>query len=82
MKEYKEKFDNETDWRKKVLIVEFFHLLQLTKHPSWRVRDTAFVLNKSIGLISEDLMLAKAIQSGEIEECTSRHKAIKLLRSK
>lgn len=80
---YKEKFDNETDWRKKALIVELFHLMMLMRHKgTWTVKKTAATFKKSVGLISENLNLARAIKNSELDNCTSRNKALKIIRSK
>lgn len=77
---YREKFHNITEWKHKVLIVELFHLLRLSKAPKWREEDTAKYFNVSIALVSENLRLARALKIGIIDGCTSRDKAIKLLR--
>lgn len=81
MKPYKEQFDSETDWRKRVLIVELFHLQMLVNNPRWRIRDTARAFKRSVGLISENLELAKHIRNGKFDDCRSREKAMKILRS-
>ena len=78
---YKEKFDNESDWKQKILIIELFHLHMLYKREKWTEKKTAKYFNKSIALISENLMLAKAIRNEELEGCTSRVKALKIVRS-
>ena len=75
---FREKFHNETDWKKKVIILEIFHLVMLSRNKKWRVRDTAIKLRISIGLASEDLMLASRIVI--VQDCKSRQQALKILR--
>lgn len=77
---YKEKFDNETNWRHRVLIVELFHLKQQVSNPGWRILDSAKSFGRSIALISENLELAKHVREGKFDSCPSREKAIKILR--
>ena len=81
MKSYKEQFDNETDWRKRVLIIELFHLNMLVNNKQWRIVDTANVFKRSVALISENLELAKHVREGKFDSCTSREKAMKILRA-
>lgn len=77
----KEKFDSETDWRRKALLVELFHSVMLLKHNGeWDVRKSASAIGRSVGLISENIQLAKAIKEGKLDKCDSRNKALKLIR--
>ena len=46
----------------------------------WRIRDTANMLKLSLGAVSEDLQLARAITNDRLEKCTSRNQALKRLR--
>jgi hypothetical protein len=79
---FKEKYDSETIWHRKVLIVELFHLAQKNTHrrstdKKWTQRDTARVLGVSVGLISENLKLAKAIHKNDsILSCETRQEAL------
>jgi hypothetical protein len=78
-----EKFDSETDWRRKALIVELFHSMMLLKHgDAWNIKRTATILHKSVGLISENINIARAIKLGLLETCDSRNKALKIMRGK
>lgn len=77
----KEQFENETDWRRKALLVELFHSIMLLRHGNeWNVRRTAKSIGKSVGLISENINLAKKIKDGTLDKCESRNKALKLIR--
>lgn len=77
---YKEKFRRSTDWKQKVLTVELFHLLMLSKNPKWKLNDTAKYFQVSIALVSENLKLAKFIENGIVGACTSRDNALQILR--
>jgi len=77
---YKEKFDNETNWRNRVLIVELFHLQKKMYNPLWKIADTAKVFGRSAALISENLDLASHVRAGKFDDCQSRQKAMKILR--
>lgn len=76
---YKEKFHKSTDWKQRVLIMELFHLLMQSKHKNWHLSSTAKYFGVSMGLVSENLALAHAMD--EVEDCTSRVKALAAMRS-
>ena len=77
------RFKDETDWRDKCLLLEIIHIkLRQTKR-YWRIKDTARALKLSVGLVSEDLQLARALANELIDrDITSRNKAIKLMKEK
>jgi hypothetical protein len=76
-----ERFKNEKRWKDKCLLLEIIHIKMKQQKKLWRIRDTAKMLNLSVGLVSEDLQLArKLVDDEEISKCESRNKAIKLLR--
>lgn len=77
---HKEKFHRSTDWKERVLTVEFFHLLMLSKHTKWTVKSTAEYFNVSMALVSENLKIAHALGEGLLDGCTSRVKALKELK--
>lgn len=75
---YKEKFKLSHNWKEKIFLVSMFHSKQLLRTKNkWKVRDTANYFNVSIGLISENLMLAREIES--IDDCKSRASALRKL---
>lgn len=80
MTTYREKFKSSTDWKQKVLTMEFFHLLMLTRNKKWKLENSAKYFSTSVALVSENIKLAKMLKLGIIDACTSRDKAIKLLR--
>lgn len=80
---YKEHFRSATDWKEKVLIMEMFHLLMLFRRKNtWHQRDTARYFKVSMALVSENLKIAHAIGLNELDNCTSRDKALKVLKTK
>lgn len=78
---HKERFHNSTDWKEKVLIVEFLHLLMCTRDENWHLVSTAKYFNVSTALVSEDLKLARMVRNGIVNACSSRDKALKFLKS-
>ena len=78
---YREKFRQSIDWRTKVLTMELFHLLMLSKKREWNLTSTARYFGVSIALVSENLKLSGPLKDGLLDECNSRDKALKLLRN-
>ena len=82
------KFKDETAWKDKCLLLELIHIKMRQQsinkgHGKWTIRHTAKLLNLSIGLVSEDLQLARAITNNTISnDVKSRNQAIKCLRNK
>lgn len=73
---FKERYDNEPHWAKKIIILELFHLTQKTKK-KWGYRDTAKYFGLSLGLVAENMKLAIEIHKDEsLMECVSRNQAI------
>lgn len=56
------KIQPKLSWQLRVRQVNNFHLDHLKVDPKWRIEDTARELNRSIGRVSEDLMLAEWIR--------------------
>lgn len=52
-------------WVEKAISTHRYHVEKLKHHPSWTITDTATSLNRSIGSISEDLLLANWIRTHE-----------------
>lgn len=52
-------------WQERVRQVEMIHKNQLADNPKWGLRDTAAMLNRSLGKVSEDLMLAEWLKKDD-----------------
>jgi hypothetical protein len=81
------KFKDETAWKDKCLLLELIHIKMRQQRNSsgqrWRIKDTAKMLELSVGLVSEDLQLARAITDNTIDSnVKSRNQAIKLIRER
>lgn len=74
-------------WQQFCFQLELFHLekvantrvlvIQGKAEKEWSLRDTAKVVNRSVGKVSEDLRLAKAMRIWpKIETCPSRAEAL------
>lgn len=72
------------NWMKRVKETHKYHIDKLTDNSSWRVVDTAKSLKRSIGGISEDLMIASWLftHSRELEKCDSIKEALEFIRHK
>lgn len=77
---FREKFDSELKWDRKVMLLSLFHLRKKLKHgKKWKMRHTAKYFCKSLAFVSEDLKIAKALHEGLV--FTSRKNAIKVIRA-
>ena len=75
---FQERYQSETTWHGKVLVMEIFHLVMVTREPLWTITRTAHEFECSIGLVSENLRLANAIHKNDsILECPTRQEALK-----
>lgn len=75
---FKEAYHHEKRWIERVTIMEMYHLSNKIKNKDWRVVDTAVYFGVSKAMVSENLMLAQAIEM--IKECNSRNQALMKLR--
>lgn len=74
---FKERYHKEEIWHKKVLIMEIFHLTMGEKTKGkWTLRGTAKYFDVSIGLVSENLKLAIALNNRVGLELLSRKQAL------
>ena len=77
---FPEKYRLEKTWYGKVTIMEIFHLTMSINYNHWTIHDTAKEFNVSIGLVSENLKLAKEIDKNpNIIKCETRQDALKKL---
>lgn len=76
--DYLERYQKETQWYYRVILLEVYHIHMASKMPGWTVTKTAGYFKISISLVSENLSLAEAIhQHPELMNCESRSKALK-----
>jgi hypothetical protein len=52
-------------WIDRVCAVHEFHINQLKAERSWTIEKTALVLNRSLGSVSQDLLLASWLKTHE-----------------
>lgn len=71
------------DWMSRCLDVYNFHAAQLRDEPSWTVSQTADALNRSIGSVSQDLLLASWLRTHErqLKRCNQRE-ALEFVRTR
>lgn len=75
-----ERYNRETTWHGKAMIMEIYHLAMLSRSKDWTISKTAEHFGVSNGLVSENLRLANAIHSNnEILEAESRQHALRKL---
>lgn len=73
-----ERYQSETTWYGRVIIVEIFHLTMTQRQKTWTIAQTATELGLSISLVSENLKLAEAMHKDEnLINAGSRVKALR-----
>lgn len=55
--------EREKPWVKRVKALALYHTSQLRADETWRLEDTAKEMNRSVGRISEDLMLVRYMKT-------------------
>lgn len=58
-----EKYKQVDKWHEKAIIIELYHLAMKVKDEDWNITKTANYFQISIGLVSENLKLAKTIHT-------------------
>jgi hypothetical protein len=77
-----ERYEVEKTWHGRATVMGLYHLAQGLRFGKWTVTQTAQYFNCSIGLVSENIKLAKAISEGDkLIKCESRQEALKRLNS-
>lgn len=70
-------------WQEKAVLISLYHTAMNLKYPSWNLSDTAQHFGVSIGLVSENIRLAKAIDSPKLGtklmKTETRERALKIL---
>ena len=75
---FQERYHSESTWHGKVLVMEIYHLVMITRDKDWTITKTAKDFDCSIGLVSENLKLANAIHRNDsILMCPTRQEALK-----
>lgn len=70
-------------WQERCRQVDIYHRSELVCNPNWRVADTAEELDRSIGRISEDLMLASWMKTDpKVERFENMSDALNYVRKK
>ena len=72
------------DWVEKVKATHRFHVSRLREDKGWTMKKTAKVLNRAIGPISEELMVASWLRthSAQLEEFDYLHEAVEYIRER
>lgn len=77
---FTERYQQEDTWYGKVLVMGIYHTVMCQKNKAWTLHDTAEEFNVSIGLVSENLKLARALDmKTELINCKSRVEALRKL---
>ena len=71
---YKEKLQKTTNWKTRILIINLYHKIQVAKHSTWLLQNTAKYFGISIGQTSEAIKLAENIHL--VGDCKSRKQAL------
>jgi hypothetical protein len=77
---FKEKYNSLKRWQSRIAIMNFYHQIKCAQNDKWSIRQTAKYFQCSIGLVSENLQLAKRYD--EIKLCVNRKEALLLMRNK
>jgi hypothetical protein len=81
--DYRKEYDETKEWHRKVCLIHLYHSHQLLHDKRWTLINTAVYFGVSIGLVSENIKLAKAIDTRpELMKCDSRQKALNVLEKK
>lgn len=73
-----EQYRNEKSWAKRVILMEIYHIAKLHVDKDWTLGKTARDFTCSIGLVSENLKLARAIRDNEkIMNISTREMALR-----
>jgi hypothetical protein len=76
--------NKEKDWIEKAKGTAKIHKENMRNNESWRIQDTAKLLGRSTGLISEDLLVVQWIKTHEYElnKFDYKHDAVAWIRKK
>jgi hypothetical protein len=71
-------------WLDRAIEVRKFHISQVKEEPYWTIAKTADALNRSIGSVSQDLLIASWIRTHEkqLRRFSSMRDALEFIRNK
>ena len=72
------------NWLDRAVEIRHFHIQQLKDEPKWTIEKTAAALNRSVGSVAQDLLLASWVKTHEkqLRRCSSMRDAIAWVRLK
>lgn len=72
------------NWIDKAIDIHNFHVKQCKDEPKWTIEKTAEALNRSIGSVSQDLLLASWLRTHEkqMKRCSSMKDALAWIKIK
>lgn len=80
----REKFEQE-NWVNRIMMVEQVHMKMIVKYGhDWNIRKTCELLGKSLGLVCEDLKMAKFFRAEPelMKDCKNREEAWRKVKDK
>ena len=79
--DFRQKYEKCEDLQDKVIVIEIYHLSRLCQNKNWTIYQTATDFGLSVGLVSENLHLAKESHvHPKLLECESRQEAMKKIK--
>lgn len=55
------------EWIKKAIATHIFHVTKARDNPAWKLANTAKYLRRSIGSVSQDILIARWLRTHEEE---------------
>lgn len=78
--DYQKEYSEAKEWYRKASIMSLYHTYQCLQDKSWTLRDTAIYFGVSIGLVSENIKLAKSLETNsQLMKAPNRQEALKLI---
>lgn len=73
-----EQYNSSSRWNEKVVLMDMFHLSKRANDKHWTLKDTALHFSVSVGLVSENIQLANAMnhKHPDLFNCESRKIAL------
>lgn len=71
-------------WLDRAIEIHKFHIHQIKDEPNWTIEKTAKALNRSIGSVAQDLLLASwsKTHDKQLRRCSSMRDALAFVRTK